>query len=43
MFEELVERWDGEHVVVRHDEPSGAWMLVCIHATAQGPRWAARG
>ena len=37
MFEDLLRRWDGEHVVVRHDGASGAWMLVCIHSTALGP------
>ena len=37
MFEELLRRWDGEHAVVGYDEPSGAWMLVCIHSTKLGP------
>ena len=37
MFEDLLRRWDGEHVVVRHDATSGTWMLVCIHSTALGP------
>lgn len=37
MFEDLLRRWDGEHVVVRYDEPSGAWMFVCIHSTTLGP------
>ena len=37
MFEDLLRRWDGEHVVVRHDEPSGAWMLICLHSTTLGP------
>ena len=37
MFEELLRRWDGEHAVIRHDEPSGAWMLVCLHSTSLGP------
>ena len=37
MFEDLLRRWDGEHVAVRYDEPSGAWMLVCIHSTTLGP------
>ena len=37
MFEDLLERWDGEHAVVRHDAPSGAWMLVCLHSTRLGP------
>ncbi len=36
MFEELLERWDGDHVVVRRD-PSGAWIFVGIHSTRPGP------
>ena len=37
MLEELIRGWDGEHVVVRYDEPSGTWMLVGVHSTALGP------
>ena len=37
MFEDLLRRWDGEHVVVRHDEESGTWMFVCVHSTLLGP------
>ena len=37
MFEELLRRWDGEHVVVRHDAESGAWMIVGVHSTQLGP------
>jgi leucine dehydrogenase len=37
VFEDLLRRWDGEHAVIRHDEPSGAWMLVCLHSTLLGP------
>ena len=37
MFEELLARWDGEHAVIRHDAPSGSWMLVCLHSTQLGP------
>ena len=37
MFEDLLQRWDGEHVAVKYDEPSGAWMLVCVHSTTLGP------
>jgi leucine dehydrogenase len=36
-FEGLLERWEGEHAVVRYDEESGAWMFVCVHSTALGP------
>jgi hypothetical protein len=27
-FEELLERWDGEQVVIRHDAQSGAWIFI---------------
>jgi glutamate dehydrogenase/leucine dehydrogenase len=37
VFEDLLRRWDGEHVVARFDEPSGTWMLICIHSTTLGP------
>jgi leucine dehydrogenase len=37
VFEDLLRRWDGEHVVVRHDEESGTWMFVCLHSTRLGP------
>jgi leucine dehydrogenase len=37
VFEDLLRRWDGEHVVARYDEPSGTWMLICIHSTRLGP------
>lgn len=37
VFEELLECWDGEQVVIRHDADSGAWMFVCIHSTTLGP------
>ena len=36
MFEDLLRRWDGEEAVIRFDEPSGAWMFVCIHSTVLG-------
>ena len=36
MFEDVLERWDGDHVVVRHD-PGGAWIFVGIHSTRPGP------
>src|SRR5215208_3720745 len=36
-FESLIERWDGEEVVVHFDRPTGSWMFVCIHSTVLGP------
>jgi len=37
MFEELLERWDGEQVAVRYDEPTRAWMFLGVHSTVLGP------
>jgi leucine dehydrogenase len=37
MFEELLRTWDGEEVVVRFDEPTGAWFFVGVHSTVLGP------
>jgi glutamate dehydrogenase/leucine dehydrogenase len=36
-FENLLEGWEGEHAVVRHDAESSAWIFVCIHSTVLGP------
>jgi glutamate dehydrogenase/leucine dehydrogenase len=35
--EDLIRSRDGEEVVVGFDEPSGTWMLACIHSTRLGP------
>jgi leucine dehydrogenase len=37
VFEDLLRVWDGEEAVIRYDEPSGAWIFVCVHSTALGP------
>jgi leucine dehydrogenase len=37
VFDELIHSWDGEHVVVRFDRPTGTWIFICIHSTARGP------
>lgn len=37
MFEDLLRGWDGEEVALRYDEPTGAWMFVCVHSTVLGP------
>lgn len=37
MFEDLLRSWDGEEVCLRYDEPTGAWMFVCVHSTVLGP------
>jgi leucine dehydrogenase len=36
-FEELLERWDGEQVVIRRDRESGGWIFICLHSTRLGP------
>ncbi len=37
MFEDLLQTWDGEEAVIRFDEPTQAWMFVCVHSTVLGP------
>ena len=37
MLEDLIRAWDGEELVVRFDESSGAWFFICIHSTHRGP------
>jgi leucine dehydrogenase len=37
VFDQLLREWDGEEVALRYDEPTGAWMFVCIHSTVLGP------
>jgi leucine dehydrogenase len=36
-FEELIQGWDGEQVVVHHDEPTSSWMFIGVHSTVLGP------
>ena len=36
-FEELIEAWDGEEVVVHRDESTSSWMLIGVHDTTLGP------
>jgi leucine dehydrogenase len=36
-FDSLLEAWDGEQVVIHHDEPTSTWMLIGVHSTALGP------
>lgn len=35
--ESLLSQWDGETVIIRHDQPSGAWIIIAIHCTRLGP------
>lgn len=32
----LLEAWDGEGVVVRHDHPTGTWIFVALHSSRLG-------
>jgi len=36
-MESLIRSWGGEEVIIRHDQPTGAWMLIAIHSTRLGP------
>lgn len=35
-MEELIQAWDGERVLSRHDDEMDTWMLIAIHSTAMG-------
>ena len=35
-IETLLRDWDGETVIVRHDKPTDAWILIAIHSTRLG-------
>ncbi|GAF84312.1 unnamed protein product, partial [marine sediment metagenome] len=37
MMESLLREWDGETVIVRYDQPTGAWIFIAIHSTHLGP------
>jgi leucine dehydrogenase len=36
-MESLLREWDGETVIVRFDQPTGAWIFIAIHSTRLGP------
>lgn len=36
-MESLLTRWDGETVVIRHDESTASWIFIAIHSTRLGP------
>lgn len=36
-IETLIQRWDGEEVIVRYDRPAETWMFMAIHSTRLGP------
>ncbi len=37
MLDRLLRSWGGERLVVRRDEPTGAWILIAIHSSVLGP------
>jgi len=36
-FDAFLRDWDGESLVFRRDEPTGAWLFVAVHSTVLGP------
>ena len=36
-METLLKEWDGETVIIRYDQPTGAWIFIAIHSTHLGP------
>ncbi len=36
-LEDLLQGWDGEEIILRHDLPTNAWIVVAIHSTRLGP------
>lgn len=35
-LDRLIEEWDGECVVIRHDGPTGAWIFIAVHDRTLG-------
>ncbi|MCB8945487.1 MAG: valine dehydrogenase [Ardenticatenaceae bacterium] len=35
-IEDLLKQWDGEELILRHDRPSGAWIIIAIHSSRRG-------
>ena len=36
-MEALIRTWDGEEILIRHDQPTGACFIIAIHSTRLGP------
>jgi leucine dehydrogenase len=36
-FEDLLDAWDGEEIVLHRDTPTSSWMLIGVHSTVRGP------
>jgi leucine dehydrogenase len=37
VFEQVLQAWHGEEVVLRFDDASATWMFICVHSTVLGP------
>jgi leucine dehydrogenase len=35
-MEAMLREWDGETVIVRYDQPTGAWIFIAVHSTRLG-------
>src|SRR5438132_6245565 len=33
----LIKEWAGEEVLIRFDQPTGAWLFIALHSTKLGP------
>jgi len=36
-MDSIIKSWSGEEVIIGHDKPTGAWILIAIHSTRLGP------
>ena len=36
-MEALLSEWDGESVIIHHDQWTGAWIIIAVHSTRLGP------
>ena len=36
-MDSIIKTWGGEEVIIRHDQATGAWILIAIHSTRLGP------
>ncbi len=37
MFESIIKEWNGDTVVISHDQPTGERIFIAIHSTQLGP------
>src|SRR5262249_15598130 len=36
-FEAVLRAWDGEELILRRDQTTGAWIMIAVHSTRLGP------